>query len=761
MEAEKVTNRIFPKRGSFSAVVGDNKRRSFHLLVGASLTISTSVVGSFLTSSLTGEQSWGIRLGWLAAGFAVTFFYLRWQLRSQEESPEAIKERVSQLEPELRSQVQSRSYGARRDLIEAPLRELDLDITLRLEWVRDPRLLEPEPRSKQIADDIVAVFESSRRRLLIAGEPGSGKTMAAYSLIEYLDEREGDQRIPLLVNLSAWEAQDDFEAFLVDYLCSSVGYAVHERAVASAFISSDRYALILDGLDEIPVELRAHFSERLDEFVRGLPSEIAVVVTCRTKEYEELRKTYPEGEGLALVQAVEILPLTSEQLDSALAELAKFDDHDWESFLSQRHLTAGQRARGVLSNPLFLNLAVVGRLRPRQLLDSTTTEEELRVVILDSYLDRTIADQRHYEPEDARRYLSWIARFLNGAELSPFGLKETDFTVFDLADLTPPDPPRRYRFLGALATGLIVVLVMELLLGLFTLLGEAMLPRGKMPSMPPQQREGLEVLAAGPSFGEALVIGLAVGLIGALVGGWPYKRSAVSSRLTFVWTSTRQQYRDFFGRAGRGWVRGLGWGLVAGVVLGLVAGLGDWLYGYEVGYVVETVLFVLFFGLVLGLVGGLIGGLGWGLVKPRSVLITSRTPTEASSRSLVTALGWLILGLVGGALGMGLFWLILGLVRSPKGGLLVITLSFSLMFGLVGGLIGGLVGGLNNGGWFLLLQKVAYRRLARAGNLPSRSGDFLEWGIEKQIFRWVGGGVRFRHNLIQQHLASTSADAGK
>jgi hypothetical protein len=56
----------------------------------------------------------------------------------------------------------------------------------------------------------------------------------------------------------------------------------------------------------------------------------------------------------------------------------------------------------------------------------------------------------------------------------------------------------------------------------------------------------------------------------------------------------------------------------------------------------------------------------------------------------------------------------------------------------------------------VLLQKVAHRRLARAGNLPSPPNDFLEWGIEKQIFRRVGGGVRFRHNLIQQHLASTS-----
>jgi hypothetical protein len=58
--------------------------------------------------------------------------------------------------------------------------------------------------------------------------------------------------------------------------------------------------------------------------------------------------------------------------------------------------------------------------------------------------------------------------------------------------------------------------------------------------------------------------------------------------------------------------------------------------------------------------------------------------------------------------------------------------------------------------WFVLLQQFAHRRLARVGNLPPRPSAFLEWGIEAQIFRRVGGGVRFGHGLIQQHLTDTS-----
>src|SRR5215218_8278006 len=396
MQDGKGTNSGFPKGGSSSAVVGNNKRRALPL-VSATLTIVGSVIAYQLTDVLSNKaQSWGFVLAWVAAGIIVTYLLSRVQARSQEESPEAIKERVSQLEPELRKQVQARSYGTRRNLIEAPLRELDLDITPRMGWVRDPRLLEPEPPSEEIADDIVAAFESSRRRMLIVGEAGSGKTIAAYSLIEYLDGREGDERTPLLVNLSAWEAEEGFTAFLIDYLRSSVGYEVPERAVAAAFIGSDRYSLILDGLDEIPAELRTHFSERFDEFVSGLPDEVGVVVTCRTQEYKQLLAAH--ATGLGLVQAVQMLPLTDEQLDSAFVELAKQRDKEWGLFLAQRDLTAYQRVRQLLSNPLLLNLAVVGHLDPDQLLDWTTAEEELRDLVLDSYLDRTLADQREYEP---------------------------------------------------------------------------------------------------------------------------------------------------------------------------------------------------------------------------------------------------------------------------------------------------------------------------------------------------------------------------
>jgi hypothetical protein len=157
-------------------------------------------------------------------------------------------------------------------------------------------------------------------------------------------------------------------------------------------------------------------------------------------------------------------------------------------------------------------------------------------------------------------------------------------------------------------------------------------------------------------------------------------------------------------------------------------------------------VFGLYYGLIFGLGLALVLGLGLGLLEPRSVLITSRAPKEASSRSLIAALTWLLSGLVGG--------LVIALVLRLAGTGLVEALIFGLVFGLVMGLDLA----LRNGGWFGLLQKVAHCRLARAGNFPPNPYDFLEWGVDRQIFRRVGGGVRFRHNLIQQHLAISPDD---
>jgi hypothetical protein len=356
--------------------------------------------------------------------------------------------------------------------------------------------------------------------------------------------------------------------------------------------------------------------------------------------------------------------------------------------------------------------------------------------VLERYIDSTLADQSHYEMGDARRYLSWIARFLNEAEVSPFGLKSTDNTVFDLAELTPPEPPRGYRLFAWVIWGLVLGLSIEVILVLFG---------GRADDVP---------------LGVLTLLGLTTGLLwetgAALLSRWTSKRSALSSRLTFVWPSTKQRRHDFLRRAGQGWFTAL--------FLGLAVGFLSWYGGYFISKYASRPapvvgLRVVGLSIAVGLTVGLVFVLVRGLVDTRPVLIVNSTPKEASSRSMITALLYVLIAALLPSLLAGVLTVLSFLwLDDPKLALLVATMGLvPLMFAPPVGLVVGIVWGLNNGGWFVVLQKIAHRRLARAGDLPSPPYDFLEWGIERQIFRRIGGGVRFRHNLIQQHRASTSA----
>jgi hypothetical protein len=75
------------------------------VLGSATLTIVGSVIAFKLTQALSGSPSLPIVGARMAAGIIITYLLSRVQARSQEESPEAIKWRLSQLEPELRKLI--------------------------------------------------------------------------------------------------------------------------------------------------------------------------------------------------------------------------------------------------------------------------------------------------------------------------------------------------------------------------------------------------------------------------------------------------------------------------------------------------------------------------------------------------------------------------------------------------------------------------------------------------------------------------------
>jgi len=121
------------------------------------------------------------------------------------------------------------------------------------------------------------------RRAVILGEPGGGKTTTLWKLARELADAaivDEKQPIPLVVRLGKWTEEGQP---LTDFIRGEVGaLGVH----VDDLLREGRAALLLDGLNEIPVARRSR--ENRDRQVQRLIEEHAdllAVVSCRAQDY--------------------------------------------------------------------------------------------------------------------------------------------------------------------------------------------------------------------------------------------------------------------------------------------------------------------------------------------------------------------------------------------------------------------------------------------------------------------------------------------
>ncbi|GAB5494311.1 MAG: hypothetical protein Phog2KO_45260 [Phototrophicaceae bacterium] len=119
------------------------------------------------------------------------------------------------------------------------------------------------------------------RRCIILGEPGSGKTSTLWRIASDLIETavsDLSAPIPILVRLGRWT---DSEQQLIQFIASQVDDL---GRYLSELVSDLRLALLIDGLDEVPISQRDHKFNQLQEFIEQNP-EITIVITSRTQNY--------------------------------------------------------------------------------------------------------------------------------------------------------------------------------------------------------------------------------------------------------------------------------------------------------------------------------------------------------------------------------------------------------------------------------------------------------------------------------------------
>ncbi|ONI91564.1 hypothetical protein ALI22I_08040 [Saccharothrix sp. ALI-22-I] len=328
--------------------------------------------------------------------------------------------------PDLAAVVVLADIVTRQWRYEAKVRALDDPDPIATRWrpVTRPELSDDTDGSVSGSsarpEELAAGFRALRRkRLVVLGDAGSGKTTLAVLLVRELVETRADRDpVPVLLPVGSWDlaAHPTLAGWLTDRLAAD--YPELGGAVAD-LLADGRVLPVLDGLDEVPADSRADVVHAINA---SLARSDQLILTCRTAEYA--------AAGLiADAVAIEPEPLTRatavEYLSSALTR-ADRESASWRTLLATVR-TADPLAE-VCATPLGLWLVRVGYAHadPRPLLDRAALPDAaaLRRHLLARVVPEVVAPRERavptpfrprgrYRPDDVLRWLRRLARHLD------------------------------------------------------------------------------------------------------------------------------------------------------------------------------------------------------------------------------------------------------------------------------------------------------------------------------------------------------------
>ena len=277
-------------------------------------------------------------------------------------------------------------------------------------------------------------------RLVVLGEPGAGKTMLMVRLVlDLLARRAEGDPVPFLTSVASWDpTTQDLWSWLsaqlqIDHpaLASPSPEGRTELTRAETLLASALVLPILDGLDEIPEQVRGPAISRINLALR--PGE-QIVVTCRSKEYRDAVR--PEGGAEVTLRgaaAVELRPLAADVVrgyvvDDAAGPLTKAR---WDPVLAL--LGTAAPAGQALRTPLMVGLAcaiynprpdeLVGALRdPAELCSPALTDQAaVESLQFDAFIPAAYRSDPtgRWKAHDAERWLVFLARHLEHTIASP------------------------------------------------------------------------------------------------------------------------------------------------------------------------------------------------------------------------------------------------------------------------------------------------------------------------------------------------------
>jgi hypothetical protein len=657
-------------------------------------------------------------------------------------------------------------------------------------------------------------------RLVVLGEPGSGKTVLLIRLLlDLLRNRQPGAVVPVLMSAASWNpVTQDLRSWLLaqltrDYPDLKAPWKSRTRQgnLAQALLDQHLLLIMLDGLDEIPADIRGTAISQVNKF---LPLGTGIVLSCRIGEYRETLSASAATGGPARLNGAAGVALRALDDHAIRDYIGRYWDgrgdeiERWEPVL--RVLGTPVPVAEALSTPLMIGLAravydprpdeqagTAVLAPPAELCDTVAFPARddievhlFRAFIPAAYRPRDDPAKNRWDPADAQRWLAFLAHHFQQ------GSGEGELAWWKLRSAAPGWlVPAVVGIISGLASGLAAGFGRHVGFGIGIGLGVG----------------ALAGLAIGTGIRQASrrkgrpAVGIAGALIGAITGGilagihgsigathhvGPFGGLAVALAVGIgVGSSTNLVGGLAGGLPGgflavllEGFGKGLPAGLVNGAGMGLAAALATRFVGratpafrlrwsWQAGAVCGLAI-----GTAVGLIAGHQEGLPTGLIAGGAIGVLSAVPCSLTASAQQekaeltafspadalrydyrtfrrTGLSAGIAAAVAGLLGGGLVS-VAAVHAQPRLGLVV---ADGLGIGLAAGIIVGLGFGLYHAasGSFLIT------RLWLSANraLPWRLMTFLDDAHqERGILRQAGTVYQFRHIELQRWLASQYRD---
>lgn len=373
---------------------------------------------------------------------------------------------------------------------EAALRSLDDPTPMPVQWrltarpglMDHPGNIASGPLTFDGSSDRIAQFADrfrglKRRRLVVLGGPGTGKTtLAVQLLLHLLGTRTDGEPIPVLLSVAGWDTDahprlHDWLAARLDADYPALRAGELGAGVPRALASRGEILPVLDGLDELPDAARRKVITALN---RSLGTRDQLILTSRTREYA--RAVDAAGDVVTAAAVIKPKALTAAVAAGYIeARLPPEPAPGWKRLLATLREPldrngATAAVAEIVSTPLGLWLLCTTYLTagddPAVLLDRDgfATAAALRSHLLDRVIPALIASRppsaepgelfrprRHHDPAKVREWLGALAYYLNRVPVGSGRGGTRDFAWWELARnaaLFDPRTPAGHRRTG-------------------------------------------------------------------------------------------------------------------------------------------------------------------------------------------------------------------------------------------------------------------------------------------------------------------------